>query len=561
MRTAFYGAIDSSESTFTIEKGFDMRFHSEKAQFDLHPQNIDRLSEWLDARFSAVDVRREDRIRVRFLTEEILLRMQARLGEDAPVEAYFEKSFGRPALHIEIAGEAFNPLNEAGNSLGDWNDALITAVNIDPKYTYSWGKNVLRFVLPGKKINPVLQIAVAIAIGCALGILGALCLPDEARENVTQTLFSPVYDVWIRILNALSGPVIFFMVITTIINTKKITRQGGTKLYVIGRYFLFSLLAAGVTVVCAVPFLGRGVFAINSPTEILKNTLDALLKIFPNNIFEPFIDSNTPQLLLIAFFIGSAMIVLGNHVSRLKTVVQQINMIGLLLAKWISLLVPFFTCIFLAFEIWQKRTELISQMWKPMLLSFVVTALVLCFASLWLAFRVRMSAQLVFRKLFDPFWSVLKTGSVDNAFDLTERTCTNALGIDRYFAGISLPQGLVLYMPVSSVGVLAFTLFACDVYGLQPNIGTLIGAVVFSVVLFVATPPVPGANLLAYIVLFSWLGIPETALIDAMIFDIVFGLLATAGNLTMLQIETVLQAKRIGLLDMSRLRSEKGVKK
>ena len=538
-----------------------MRFRSEKAQFDLHPQEIDRLSEWLNARFSAVAVRREDLIRVRFLTEEILLRMQERFGEDASVDVSFEKSFGRPVLHIEIAGEAFNPLNETGNSLGDWNDSLITAVNIDTKYTYSWGKNVLRFVLPRKKMNPVLQIAVAIALGCALGILGVLFMPDQARENVTQTLFSPFYDVWIRILNALSGPVIFFMVITTIINTKKITMQGGTKVYVIGRYFLFSLLAAGFTVVCAVPFLARGAFAVQSGPDVLKKMLDGLLKIFPTNIFEPFIDSNTPQLLLIAFFIGSAMIVLGNHVSRLKTVVQQINMIGLLLAKWISLLVPFFACIFLAFEIWQKRTELILQMWKPMLLSFVVTALVLCFAVLWLAVRVRMSALLVFRKLLDPFLRVLKTGSVDSAFDQTERNCTNALGIDRFFAGISLPQGLVLYMPVSSVGVLAFTLFACVVYGLQPDLGTIIGAVVFSVVLFVATPPVPGANLLAYIVLFSWLGIPETALIDAMIFDIVFGLLATAGNLTLLQIETVLQAKRIGLLDLSRLRSEKGGKK
>ena len=44
-----------------------------------------------------------------------------------------------------------------------------------------------------------------------------------------------------------------------------------------------------------------------------------------------------------------------------------------------------------------------------------------------------------------------------------------------------------------------------------------------SVVLFVATPPVPGANLLAYIMIFAELHIPSLALIDAMIFDILFG--------------------------------------
>jgi len=537
-----------------------MGFKSEKEQFDLRAEEIDRLSDWLEGRLNAVNVRREDRIRVRLLTEEILLRMQASFGEEAPVEAFIEKSFGRPVFRFEIAGSAFNPLNETGNVLGDWNDSLITAINIDPKYTYTSGKNVLRFVLPGKKMNPVLLIAVAIALGLVLGILGAVILPDGVREGVTETLFSPLYGAWIRILNALSGPVIFLMVITTIINTKQITRQGGTRVFVIGRYFLFSLLAAGLTVLCTLPLLGNSRLAFESGTGGWKNFFDDLLQIFPNNIFEPFINSNTPQLLLIAFFIGSAMIVLGNHVSGLKTVLQQINMIGMLLAKWISLLVPAFTCIFLAFEIWQKSTQLIEQIWRPLLLSFGVTALLLLLASLWLALRCTTSPLLVLKKLRHPFLRVLLTGSVDSSFDVTMRSCTSELGIDRFFAGISLPQGIVLYMPVSSVGVLAFTLFAAWAYDIQPGPGSLISVIVLSVALFVATPPVPGANLLAYIVLFSWLGIPDAALIDAMIFDIVFGLLASAGNLTLLQVETALQAKRIGLLDLSRLRSVKGVK-
>ena len=534
-----------------------MRLKNEKERFDLRAQEIDRLSQWLESRLSAVSVRREDRIRLRLLTEEILLRMQTRFGEDTPVDAYLEKSFGRPVFRLELAGEAFNPLSETGNSLGDWNNLLITAVNIDPKYTYSWGKNVLRFVLPQKQINAALKIVGAIALACALGLLGMLFFPEEARESVTRTLFSPLYDAWIRILNALSGPVIFFMVITTIINTKKISRQGGTKVYVIVRYFLFSFLSAGLAVVCVLPFLRQSDLTLPDWKGALRGFLEELLSVFPNNVFDPFVESNTPQLLLIAFVIGGAVIVLGNHVSRLKEVIQQINMVGLQLAKWISRLVPVMTCVFLTLEIWQDRTDLIRQSWRPLLLSFGVTALVLCAAVLWFSLRVRTSPLLVFRKLLRPFLTILKTGSADSDYDLTERTCVKALGVDRSFAGIILPQGIVLYMPVSSIGVLLFTLYASLVYGIVPSPLVLVGSVVLSVLLFVATPPVPGANLLAYIVLFSLLGIPETALVDAMIFDIVFGILANAGNLTMLQLETALQARRIGLLDQTRLRSVK----
>ena len=76
-----------------------------------------------------------------------------------------------------------------------------------------------------------------------------------------------------------------------------------------------------------------------------------------------------------------------------------------------------------------------------------------------------------------------------------------------------------------------------------------------AVVVFVATPPVPGANLLAYVVLFATLGIPSEALMDAMIFDIIFGILAGAANQAMLQLELITSADHFGLLDYDLLRA------
>jgi len=67
---------------------------------------------------------------------------------------------------------------------------------------------------------------------------------------------------------------------------------------------------------------------------------------------------------------------------------------------------------------------------------------------------------------------------------------------------------------------------------------------------------VPGANLLAYVVFFSALKIPKEALMDAMIFDIVFGIFAGAGNQFLLQLELLWEAKRIGLLNSKRLEKE-----
>ena len=56
--------------------------------------------------------------------------------------------------------------------------------------------------------------------------------------------------------------------------------------------------------------------------------------------------------------------------------------------------------------------------------------------------------------------------------------------------------------------------------------------------------------------IFAELQIPSTALIDAMIFDILFGIFAAAANQSLLQMELILQADRLGLLDRETLSKE-----
>ena len=123
------------------------------------------------------------------------------------------------------------------------------------------------------------------------------------------------------------------------------------------------------------------------------------------------------------------------------------------------------------------------------------------------------------------------------------------------FTSVTLPQGLVLYMPSSIVGTLAITMFCAREYGFDATVSQYATMIVLDVLLFVATPPVPGANLLAYIALFGVLGISSDAFLDAMIFDILFGLVANAANQAMLQLEMVRQANRLGFLDRERLKA------
>ena len=291
--------------------------------------------------------------------------------------------------------------------------------------------------------------------------------------------------------------------------------------------------------------------------ELFEEWRHLLQMLTPNNIFEPFINSDTPQLFLLALLLGAVLLAGGEHVKSLKNAVRQVNVLGLQTAKGFSAVVPVMVGLFLCLEIWTKQTKLLVNTWKPLLLSAAVTVLLLLVCTSLFCVRMHVPFRVMTKKLSAPFLLTLRSGTLDETLQSAQNVCVRLLGVDANFAKLSLPQGVVLYMPFTALGTLIFTMFAASIYDVSFNLFWLVAIVFFVQLLFVTTPPVPGANLLAFAVLFTWLGIPQQAIIDSMLFDILSGILAAAANISLLQMETVLQAKRLGLLNTERLRQAK----
>lgn len=522
--------------------------------FSLSGADIDFFSDWLGDVQAGLGVERHNRTRVRVLMEEILLRMRERFGEDVPVEASIDRHLGRPRLRVVIACEPYNPLGRVEKELGDWESSLCTTIGLTPQYSYDGSGNVLKLVLPLPGMNPVIRIAIAIALGLLFGLAGTAIMPAGMRQVITNVVLKPTYDMWNRTLNAVSGPIIFLTVVTTMLNTRRIDERGGNSVRVIIGYFVLSFAVVTTALVCAVPLFRLDHTVIQLSAELMYSLLDTLLRVVPSNIFEPFVEANTSQLLFLAFTLGFALIGLGSRVDTIKQLVREANAIGMLFAEWVSWFVPIFTGAFLCLELWQGHVGILAELWQPLITSLVISVITMGLIILFTSQIGNVSPLLLVHKIWKPFKTALRSGSLDASFGEAQLSCTSLLGIDKNFAKVGLPQGLVLYMPISAVGTIVFTLFVAREEGVQSSSVWYVSAIVMSVVVFVATPPVPGANLLAYVVLFSMLQIPADALLDAMIFDIVFGIFAGAANQAVLQLEMVRQASHFGLLDKEILR-------
>ncbi len=529
---------------------------STQETFSLDAAGIEFFSERLGKLLQILEIERQNQIRIRFSFEESLLRLRDRFGEDREFSLKVDSSFGRTYIQIELEGAIYNPLSKTEADLEDWSGSLLTAVGLSPIFSYSKGKNILRLNLARKGMNSALKILIAVIIGVIVGIVLRAALPAAYEGYLVEEILQPLYDFWVRLLSVLSGPVIFFVVCNTVLNTRAIREEGGSSRKIVARYFIFSILASLLSLLVSEIIFFEPVIAAKSLGISMRGTLETLLQFMPENAVDSILSANTPQILVLAFVVGGVISALGPRGDSLNSLIHQGSAAGLLITEGVSRMVPYFAAALICMEIVRGNLKTLFGMWRVLVFSILVMAIVLIVVLFYVSIRKKVSYRTLWKKLYPSFRTAVRSGGLDEGYGQMERSCIDQLGMERHFAVTSLPHGMVLYMPANVIGTLMFTVYAALQFKVEITAGWLIGAMVMTVILFVATPPVPGANLLAYIMIFAQLGIPSSALIVAMIFDIFFGIFASAGNQTLLQLELILQADKIGLLDREKLRKK-----
>lgn len=530
-----------------------MKSRNEKETFSLTANGIDTFSDYLDHALEDLKIDRQSRLRIRLSLEEALLRFRDHFGEEKQFQLQIARRLGSPTLQIDLEGEIYNPLRTIDSDLYDWGSALLISGGMYPKYSYSGNRNTLKLVLPVPGVNPVLKTLIAIAIGILAGFVIRTAFPVTADSAVP--FFEPFYSLWYRLLNLISGPVIFFMVVTTTIGIGKMSGKGTGGKLIVGRYFLITAFIAilSLAVVCLLSKINIANGFFNENT--LAYVLDEIFHVVPADFLTPFITAETPQLILLGFGMGTILNLLRDRVSGLVSIVQQINTVCLIMAEWISWLVPIFTLLFLGLEIINGQFQLLVDIWRPLLISVILASVIAAIVLFYTAARKKTSARILLSKVWPPFVKAVMSGSLNASYSLTEKFSSKYMGIDHEFTEISLSHGLVLYMPANILGAVVFTAFAAAKYEVQIYWIWFFMAILLTAILMEAAPPVPGVSLLVYIAVFGQLGIPEEALIPAMIFDIIYGIFSTAVNQLMLQLEMVHQADRVGLLNRAHLQA------
>ena len=527
-----------------------------RQSFILKGESIENISERLEDFLCKVGTERQNRIRIRFTVEEALISIWQHFGDPSMVRVSAGAKLGRPYIKIDHEGEAFNPFSMTGTDREEWSRGLLASAGLSPTYSYSHGNNVIRIGLSRMQVNPVVTVLIAIFFGLVAGGTAMVTLLPADAAFVTQDILVPVYDLWNRILYSVAAPAMLIIVMSTMLDTREVSEQGGSSGRILGRYFIVSLVA-GLMPLAAASAIVRSAFATD---EFSRYTIAELMKkffgIIPENMIDPFRDFNTAQLILMGIILAYAVMAVGQQANGLASFIHQLNMISTQLAQWIAEIMPLFTVFLTAQLVLERNAGLLIGVLTvipyALAVSFVFSLAVLIYVSV----RMDVKMPLLLKKLWPSFALTLKTGQVADSYALAEQCCRRELAIQKIFTQRLMPLGLVLYMPISMIGMISFVVFAAVRSGIVITPVWMLTAIIFALILLVAAPPIPGINLLSYVVIIGQLGIGKEYIIAAMIFDIIFNLFASAANQTMLQLDLVLQADRVGLLNRKKLASD-----
>lgn len=370
-------------------------------------------------------------------------------------------------------------------------------------------------------IRTVAALLAALVVGLLLNLL----LPSQAKQLLDTYVLLPIENIFINCLKLITGPMVFFSIISAFSQYTSFSDPGRVSLKVLVGYLCTSIIAVMV---------GWGIFrllkpgtvgqlatfasqAVALPADQQPSFLTTLNGIVPANIIEPFISMNTAQLIFLALLCGVAMGRAGEHSAALR---RATDALCSLCRKATSLLVEvipiatFASTVSMLLNIGGKILISLTELIGAVLLSLVLIVVAYC---LIIGFVGHLNPLLFLRKIIPLLKEIFVRGSSANAIPKTIRFCKNTLGISPRVYSFSIPFGAVANLDGNCIYLTIAGLFLARMCGVELFSNNIIPLIFTIFVLSVGAPITPGSALLCLTVLLSQMGVALPAV------SIIFG--------------------------------------
>ena len=238
-------------------------------------------------------------------------------GEGYEFEYSAGRRFGRIELKIRIPGERFNPFEDGSGAKRRSVEKVLCRQLRDKTatvyYSYAAGYNIIS-VYSSEIRHKEFAVRSPILWALILGLLaGLLCrsLPEGISRFLREDVADPIFSVTIGMMTGIMGPVMFISMVIAISSLDSIGKLADLGGKIFRRFIRCTLFTMGISIIVALCFYH--VFSVEGADFSSGQIIRLLLDVFPTNIVKPFIENNTPQLVVMGAAMGTALLMLGEN--------------------------------------------------------------------------------------------------------------------------------------------------------------------------------------------------------------------------------------------------------
>ncbi len=400
------------------------------------------------------------------------------LGEGTDIEYRIFRGVLGIMVRVYIPGQAYNPFTSGKEARKRVFDNLLgmnlNAETVRLSYKYAFGRNIISVIIPlsdrkNKLLKDPMILSVVLGVTCGLICLG---LPKEANSFIIDKIASPMMSILLNLLSGIMGPVIFISMTTSIVALDSINELTNLGFKIISR-FVRSTLFFGVV---------------------------------PTNVIEPFLNNTTPQLVVMGFLMGVALLVLGDKVTELKKILMQLNEWAMSVMRIVLLAIPALPFLSILTAIAGGNGKELLRGWKFIVAVYIVFTVSVVIKAVKTSLVTGIGVREYWEKFKPAIMLSLTTSSntapIKKSYEITERD----FGVKPEFNSFWIPMCNAMLSPKTTVNVVIAVFMMAVITGTPVSPIFLVVLIIVTLELSIASPGTASA----WTIIFGTFGMPTS---------------------------------------------------
>ena len=425
-----------------------------------------------------------------------------RFGKGTEIEYSIYKYLGRIEAKVFIPGEQYDPFENGDNSeqrkIQKLLNVSLGSYEYTVSYSYHVGRNIITVRVPfERKKKSILKDPMiwAVILGVGIGLI-CLILPKAANNFVIEELLDPIMSVILKVVSGIMGPVIFFSLLSSIISLDSVNKLTNMGFKIIKRFILCILFVTVVAIGISLIFFGNfGPGGIDfAPNQIITMLLDIL----PTNVVRPFLDNNTPQIVVLAFATGVALLVLGERTAQLNNIIHQLNDCIMRVMKIVLKLLPAIPFLSIATAIGKGNASVFIEGWKFIAASYIAYTLCLVIKLIKTSSKTKLPIKTILKNIFPIMKMAFTTASTVAPLKKIYDVSDQKFHIKKEFSSLWVPMCTAMMALQTTINVIVATIMMTELLGLPISITFLFVLIFLTLEMSLASPGTTGSWVIAF---------------------------------------------------------------